>query len=131
MVQDSDWAHSHGGGSPGEEATNTRKDSWEAAEGPEGETKVFVQSSTESLDKNAGMLPFIVASFFLSVIFPPLGCIAFCMSLNAPSGSSRAVWGERALGLGGLLSFLYTLLLAMLLSEFYFIPESAITGYGY
>lgn len=53
------------------------------------------------------------------------------LAADAPPGSKRAVWGERALGLGALLSFVYTLLLAMLLSEFYFIPNSAITGYGY
>ncbi|KAL8271161.1 hypothetical protein Esti_004929 [Eimeria stiedai] len=43
MVQESDLQHS-AGASPCEEATNTRKDSWEVQEGQEGETKVFVQS---------------------------------------------------------------------------------------
>lgn len=130
MVRETDWVQSQAV-SRGEEGTNTQKDSWEAGDGPEEETKVFVEASTESLDKGASWLPYIIASFFLSFLFPPLGCAAFCLSLGAPSGSTRAAWGERALGIGALLSFLYTLLLAMLLSEYYFIPNSAIVGFGY
>lgn len=130
MVQEGEWAQSDPV-SPGEEATNTQKDSWESAGGPETETKVFVEASTESLDKDSNLLPYIIASFFLSFILPPVGCLAFCLSLSAPSGSNRAVWGERALGVGALLSFLYTLLLAVMLSEFYLIPNSAIVGIGY
>lgn len=130
MVQEGDWVQSDPV-SPGEDASNTQKDSWEANDAPDTETKVFVEASTESLDKNGNWLPYIIASFFLSFLFPPIGCVAFCLTLSAPSGSSRAVWGERALGLGALLSFVYTLLLAMMLSEFYFIPNSAILGFGH
>lgn len=130
MVRESDWVQSDPA-SPGEEATNAQKDSWEAVDAAEEDTRVFVQASTDSLDKGSSWLPYIIASSFLSVVFPPLGCVAFCLSLGAPSGSSRAVWGERALGIGAFLSFLYTLLLAMLLSEFYLIPNSATVGYGY
>lgn len=51
---------------------------------------------------------------------------------GAPSGSKRAVWAERALRMGSLLSFVYTLVLAMLLSEYYYIPNSgAVLGYGF
>lgn len=130
MVQEGDGAQCHPP-LPGEDATNTQKDSLETLDDRETEAKVFVQTSMESPDKGANLLPFVVASFFLSVFFPPVGCVAFCLSLNAPSGSTRAVWGERALRLGSLLSFVYTLLLAMLLSEFYFIPNSATLGFGY
>ncbi|CDJ42845.1 thioredoxin, putative [Eimeria tenella] len=92
----------------------------------------FSIQDTEGVDAGERWLPYIIAAFFLSFVFPPLGCFAFCLSLNAPSGSKRAAWGEWAVRLGSLLSFLYTFLLAMLLSEFYYIPNSgAILGYGY
>lgn len=127
MVQEKNWARA-----AGEKAAHTHGDPWGAGEAPRVETRVLVNESAEALDKGGSWVPYLVASFFLSFIFPPVGCIAFCLSLGAPSGSACALWGERALGLGALLSFLYTLLLAMLLSEFYYIPNSgAILGFGY
>lgn len=51
---------------------------------------------------------------------------------GSPAGSRRAVWGERAMGIGAFLSFLYTMLLSMLLSVYYYIPNTdAILGYSY
>ncbi|OEH79347.1 hypothetical protein cyc_05791 [Cyclospora cayetanensis] len=129
MVQEGDWVQADP--PQGTDIANTRKDSWEGADAPDAETKVFVETS-HMLDKGSSWLPYIIASFFLSFIVPPIGCAAFCLSLSAPAGSRRAVWGERALGVGSLLSFIYTLLLSMLLSEYYFIPKSGATlGYGY
>ncbi|CDI78493.1 hypothetical protein, conserved [Eimeria acervulina] len=109
-----------------------KKEMWDDGEGEEAETKVFVDSDAEAGDAGKDWLPYIIASVFLSLLFPPLGCVAFCLSLGAPSGSKRAVWAERALRMGSLLSFVYTLVLAMLLSEYYYIPNSgAVLGYGF
>ncbi|CDJ59020.1 hypothetical protein, conserved [Eimeria maxima] len=109
-----------------------KKEMWDDAEVEELDTKVFVDNDTEGGDTGKDWLPYVIASFFLSVVFPPLGCVAFCLSLGAPAGSKRAVWAERALRIGSLLSFVYTLLLAMLLSEYYYIPNSgAVLGYGF
>eukprot|EP01069_Polyplicarium_translucidae_P001854 Polyplicarium_translucidae@DN1827_c0_g1_i2.p2 len=59
-----------------------------------------------------------IASFWLSFIFPPAGCIMYCMAISSPEGSPRLVWSRRALFLGSGLSVVYVALLCCLLSAY-------------
>ncbi|PFH33186.1 hypothetical protein BESB_083850 [Besnoitia besnoiti] len=76
----------------------------------------------------------VVLALLLSFVFPPIGCLAFCFSLRYPENSRRYFWAVRALELGSLLSFLYSLLLVMLLSDLklvYTQNDKAHFGVGY
>eukprot|EP00922_Rhytidocystis_sp_ex-Travisia-forbesii_P018997 GHVS01028201.1.p1 GENE.GHVS01028201.1~~GHVS01028201.1.p1 ORF type:complete len:135 (+),score=15.62 GHVS01028201.1:223-627(+) len=69
--------------------------------------------------------------FILSFLFPPAGCIVFCMFLGAPDNSGRYRWAIRALYLGSLLSFLYSLGITMIVSELYLAKSDSDLLYGY
>ncbi|CEL99440.1 unnamed protein product [Vitrella brassicaformis CCMP3155] len=54
----------------------------------------------------------VVASFWLSFIFPIAGCIGFCHNVTAPETSARKMWARRAVLIGSILSFVYLLVIA-------------------
>eukprot|EP00922_Rhytidocystis_sp_ex-Travisia-forbesii_P027110 GHVS01039774.1.p1 GENE.GHVS01039774.1~~GHVS01039774.1.p1 ORF type:complete len:136 (+),score=14.36 GHVS01039774.1:107-514(+) len=72
-----------------------------------------------------------VLGFVLSFFFPPAGCIVFCASLGAPDNSARHRWAVRALYIGSFLSFVYSLVITMIVSELYLSTADKDLHYGY
>ncbi|PHJ15364.1 transmembrane protein [Cystoisospora suis] len=89
----------------------------ERTEGSEAVDDVSLGVGTEYDQKTNNDITLVLIAFILSFVCPPIGCIAFCFSLGYPENSRRYYWAVRALEVGSLLSFLYSLLLVMLLSD--------------
>eukprot|EP00914_Ancora_sagittata_P005314 GHVO01010896.1.p1 GENE.GHVO01010896.1~~GHVO01010896.1.p1 ORF type:complete len:110 (+),score=16.27 GHVO01010896.1:28-357(+) len=72
--------------------------------------------------------------FFINFIFPVAGCIMFCVAAyDSPRGSPRYQWSRRALNVGSLLSFVYMLGIACIVSEVLMdeIPSGGRRGVGF
>ncbi|CEL93634.1 unnamed protein product [Vitrella brassicaformis CCMP3155] len=70
-----------------------------------GVSKPFI--AAQKLDPTHAIL-----MFFGSILFPPVGCVAFCRYSTDPDNSPRKIWGKRALMLGSALAFIYVLVIA-------------------
>lgn len=70
---------------------------------------------------NSTTVPVLGLAF--SFIFPPSGWIVFFVCLSSPMDSPRYKMAVRAQYLGSVLTFVYTLVIAMCLAEFVF-PSS-------
>eukprot|EP00382_Lankesteria_abbotti_P005726 CAMPEP_0113846562 /NCGR_PEP_ID=MMETSP0372-20130328/1377_1 /TAXON_ID=340204 /ORGANISM="Lankesteria abbotti" /LENGTH=147 /DNA_ID=CAMNT_0000815721 /DNA_START=29 /DNA_END=472 /DNA_ORIENTATION=- /assembly_acc=CAM_ASM_000359 len=71
----------------------------------------------EQYDPEARKIKANIWALVLSLLFPPLGCVAFCFSLNYPSNSPRYIWASRAMYVGAALSFIYSVLIAALIGS--------------
>ncbi|CBZ53066.1 conserved hypothetical protein [Neospora caninum Liverpool] len=93
-----------------------------------------VALSVGGQSKTDDNVTWVVLALLASLICPPVGCFAFCFNLRYPEDSRRYYWALRALEVGSLLSFIYSLLLVMLLSDLklvYSQNDAAHFGVGY
>ncbi|KAK2195336.1 hypothetical protein BdWA1_003012 [Babesia duncani] len=75
---------------------------------------------------------FVWISMILTILLPPIGCIAYCINGDMKKNSARYIWAYRALKLGSLLSFLYSLMICSLIHNYVtFHDADDILGYTY
>ncbi|KYK67748.1 putative transmembrane protein [Toxoplasma gondii TgCatPRC2] len=101
------------------------------AEAQEDDVSVPVGEHSKKEDND---ITWVVLALLVSFICPPIGCLAFCLNLRYPEDSRRYYWAVRALEVGSLLSFVYSLVLVALLSDLklvYTQNDAAYIGVGY